>query len=431
MYKFAYLSVLVQYKFAGYTFVMQNSRIFLVLSWVSRSSPVSEIVRLTFLSQPVVKRSNKMLTINIGYFISRLTSAKFDNEISKYLCTMTRKLFLIFCALVSSLATAAQLHYVCYYVTQKPVIDGQGDDTVWQRAPWTEDFVDIEGGIRPAPPLQTRVKMLWDSTYLFIYAELREPDLWGTLRQHDTSIFDDNDFEVFINPDNTTHRYFEFEINTLGTEMDLFLDKPYRNGGKALLSWDARGLISAVAAKGTINQPGDADTGWSVEMAVPLKSLHFWGDPLPQNGTQWRINFSRVEWDRMVKDGVYQVKKDPATGRRLPEHNWVWSPQGAINMHMPEKWGYLQFSTHAGGQDTEAFHHPSDSAAREKLWMIYEQQRKFFRRHGHYAGMLSQLDVVGGSAVKMQTTDTQFTAVINGPDGPLSIDQDGEIRNPD
>jgi hypothetical protein len=25
------------------------------------------------------------------------------------------------------------------------------------------------------------------------------------------------------------------------------------------------------------------------------------------------------------------------------EDNWVWSPQGAINMHLPEHWGFVRF----------------------------------------------------------------------------------------
>jgi hypothetical protein len=25
------------------------------------------------------------------------------------------------------------------------------------------------------------------------------------------------------------------------------------------------------------------------------------------------------------------------------EDNWVWSPQGVVNMHVPERWGYLVF----------------------------------------------------------------------------------------
>jgi hypothetical protein len=27
-----------------------------------------------------------------------------------------------------------------------------------------------------------------------------------------------------------------------------------------------------------------------------------------------------------------------------PGYNWVWSPQGQVQMHQPETWGYLQFS---------------------------------------------------------------------------------------
>jgi hypothetical protein len=256
------------------------------------------------------------------------------------ICTFVILLFLI-------AGLSAQRHYTCYYTAERPVIDGKGTDPVWQRVPWTEDFTDIEGDARPKPALKTRARMLWDKENLYIYAELEEPDLWGTLRQHDTIIYDDNDFEVFIDPDNDGLNYFELEINALNTEMDLFLYKPYRLGGKALLSWDCQGLRHAVSMRGTLNRPGDKDAGWSVEMAVPLKSLLFWGDKSPGDSSQWRVNFSRVEWDRDVKDGLYVPRTDAATGRRLPEHNWVWSPQGVINMHVPEQWGYLLFSGNA------------------------------------------------------------------------------------
>jgi hypothetical protein len=344
-------------------------------------------------------------------------------------CVMRTKLicFSIMVALTSIRATA-QRHYVCYYAAQRPVIDGAGSDPVWAKAPWTEDFTDIEGDVRPKPMQRTRVKMLWDTANLYIYAELQEPDLWGTLRQHDTIIYDDNDFEIFINPDNSTHRYFELEINALGTVMDLFMNKPYKNGGKALLSWDTQGLLSAVKTDGTLNHPGDVDRGWSVEMAIPLKSLNFWGDGPVRDSAQWRINFSRVEWDRDVRDGQYVVRADAGSGRRLPEHNWVWSPQGVINMHVPEKWAYLQFSTHGGAADSVGFVEPADAGAREMLWMVYGQQQKYLRQQGHYASTLKELGLAGGGGIKMQATDAQFSARIAGSVfGSLTIDQEGEV----
>jgi len=337
------------------------------------------------------------------------------------MCKLKLLSFLAGCFVVS--CVSAQLHYVCYYTAAKPVIDGGGNDPAWQKAAWTEDFIDIEGDARPKPTCRTRSKMLWDKENLYIYTELQEPDLWGMLRQHDTIVYLDNDFEVFINPTNTTHNYFELEFNALGTEMDLFLAKPYRNGGNALLSWDAQGLVSAVQTKGTMNRPGDTDSGWSVEIAIPLKSLGFWGDKRPMDGSQWRINFSRVEWDRDVVDGQYVPRLRPGSNRRLPEHNWVWSPQGIIDMHAPEKWAYLQFSSHGGGADTVAFVPAADEAVRGALWKVYYAQKKYWREHGKYAVTLKELGAEA-PALWMKATDLQFTA---GEGDGLAIDQDGLV----
>ncbi|MBL0177001.1 MAG: carbohydrate-binding family 9-like protein [Ignavibacteria bacterium] len=123
-----------------------------------------------------------------------------------------------------------------------PEIDGKLSDAAWAKAPWTDDFVDIEGDAKPAPRFRTRAKLLWDERCLYIAAELEEPHVWGTLLQRDTVIFYDNDFEVFLDPNGDTHEYFEFEMNALNTVWDLSLPLPYKDGGKAIDSWDIEGL---------------------------------------------------------------------------------------------------------------------------------------------------------------------------------------------
>jgi hypothetical protein len=191
------------------------------------------------------------------------------------------------------------------------------------------DFVDIEGAKKPTPRFRTRVKMLWDDHYLYIAAELEEPDVKATLTKHDSVIFRDNDFEVFVKPLPVTPSYYEFEMNALNTGWDLFLSKPYLDGGKADDSWDIQNLRTAVSVQGTLNQSTDTDKGWTLEIAYPLAAFQSRQDvPRPQPGTTWRINFSRVEW----KAG--QPKED----------NWVWSPQYVVNMHVPDRWGYLRFA---------------------------------------------------------------------------------------
>ncbi|HZH98901.1 MAG TPA: carbohydrate-binding family 9-like protein [Fimbriimonadaceae bacterium] len=221
-------------------------------------------------------------------------------------------------------------------------MDGSLSHPVWNLAPWSELFIDIEGVA--IPPLRTRMKMLWDSCCLYIGAEMEEPHLWATLTERDSVIFQDNDFEVFIDPDDDHHNYVELEVNALGTEWDLLLPKPYRDGGPAINAFDIAGLRTAVRLEGSLNDPSDVDRGWSVTIALPFEALASVSNrPMPPKPRErWRINFSRVEWDLEVVNGQYRKLPDS------PEHNWVWSPQWAIDMHRPELWGFLEFQEEAG-----------------------------------------------------------------------------------
>ena len=231
------------------------------------------------------------------------------------------------------------LHYTCHRAAEPIRIDGQLDDAAWRDAPWTTDFVDIQGAGHPVPRFRTRAKMLWDDRYFYVAAELAEPHVWATLTAHDSVIFHDNDFEVFLNPSGDTLNYFEFEINALNTSWDLFLNKPYRHGGKPDNSWEIPGLLTAVHVDGTLNDPRDRDRGWTVEIAFPWTAFASRAPvERPSAGDHWRVNFSRVEWLTDIVDGKYG--KVPGK----PEDNWVWSPQGLIDMHVPEHWGYVHFA---------------------------------------------------------------------------------------
>ncbi|MEH6407939.1 MAG: carbohydrate-binding family 9-like protein, partial [Leeuwenhoekiella sp.] len=77
-------------------------------------------------------------------------------------------------------------------------------------------------------------------------------------------------------------------------------------------------------------------------------------------------------WDFDLKNGDYSRKIDSKTGKFLPEHNWVWSPQEVINMHEPERWGYLFFSTEKPGKKAD-FSIPKDEYIK---WYLYEIYRK-------------------------------------------------------
>lgn len=323
--------------------------------------------------------------------------------------------------------------YVCYRAEKPPEIDGRLDDASWQAVPWTDDFVDIEGDRRPRPRFRTRAKMVWDDSHFYIAAEMEEPHVCGTLTKRDSVIFHDNDFEVFIDPDGDNHEYYEFEINALNTGWDLFLPRPYKDGGRAEDRWDIAGLRTAVHIDGTLNDPADRDKGWSVEIAIPWSALREYArrPAPPRDGDQWCVNFSRVEWEHKVDAGKYAKVPD----RR--EDNWVWSPQGIIDMHRPERWGFVKFSTAAPG--SVEWMPDATQRAREALLEVYHRQKSFREKKGRWAEKLEELGLTQSALkelagpLELRITPDGFRASIVAPrdDGRtqvLSIRQDSKLR---
>lgn len=247
--------------------------------------------------------------------------------------------------------------YDCFRTDAKIKIDGKLSEGVWAKAAPSQPFMDIRGEGYPAPVKDTWVKMMWDDENLYIGARLQEDNIVAKLTQRDTIIYHDNDFEVFLDPDGDGQNYFEIENNARGVVFDLTLDKPYRSGGSFFIPWNCEGLQLAVSHDGTLNKTSDTDKAWYVEMAIPFKALQR-DFNRPQDYKVWRINFSRVQW---LVPGQ-------------PEENWVWSPTGLVDMHMPERWGFLRFvdatvGTHAAADDLAI-----DMDAYKLIWTLFYAQ---------------------------------------------------------
>lgn len=324
----------------------------------------------------------------------------------------------------------APKHYICRRAGGPLVLDGRVDKKFWEAADWTDDFVDIEGDIRPKPTKQTRVKMLWDEEYFYFAAEMIEDQIWATLTERDSVIFNDKDFEIFIDPDGDTHQYYEFEINALNTVWDLLLVKPYRDGGPAVNGWDINGLKTAVHIDGELNRPDADNRKWSVEVAIPWSSLRECaaeGRP-PVTGEFWRVNFSRVEWQTEVHDGQYRKVLNPETGRPYPEDNWVWSPMGIINMHFPELWGYVVFAE----DDTPAtFELPKDEQIKWELRKLYYRQRNYFEANGSFTTdktkLMGEDEWIIDPMIETTRSLFQITAKASDGTGVICIREDGKL----
>ena len=322
--------------------------------------------------------------------------------------------------------------YVCFRATNTIVADGKLSEPTWRAAPWTLDFVDIEGDTNAVPRLRTRAKMLWSYTNLYVAAELEEPHVWGRQKGRGADPAADNCFIIFIDPDGDGHTYYEIAINALGAVGTSLHDKPPKDGGASIDLSQFTGLRAGVRVNGSVNSAADRDESWTIEVTIPWLELALYAgrECPPSNGDQWRVNFCRVEWTaEKVGTRYRKVEGSPAS-------LWVWSPQGVRDMQRPEKWGCVQFSRKRG---TRARFIPDPAlAARGALQEVYYFQKDFQPKHGRWASSLAELGVEFRpskgleNAPVVQLTPEGFEATVDGPLQGLKplrwhISQDGRF----
>lgn len=330
-------------------------------------------------------------------------------------------------------------HYVCYKTHEPVTIDGIPDEPQWNKVNWTNMFTDISGGSKTAPRFLTRARMLWDENYFYVAAEMEEPHIWATLRNRDDRIYNDNCFEVFIDPDGDTRNYCELEINALNTVWDLLLTGTYRDVRKPAVSgWDIKGLKTSVSIKGSLNNPDDKDTGWTAEIAIPWKALRELTSASvpPHNNDQWRINLMRVEWESMNDGSTYRKRVNPDDGSPRTDY-WCWSPQGLVSMHYPEMWGFVQFSEKSVGTGEDKFIRNAEDEARWFLRRLYYAEKNYYGKNLKYTSDPEVLElndqIIPGyiTPAVIECTSSMFEASVTTNDrtGRISIDHNGIIRS--
>jgi len=262
--------------------------------------------------------------------------------------------------------------YTAHRTRHAPVIDGRLDDACWRAAPRSPRFVDL---IRGTPTIHaTQAALCWDDEALYVGYWIEEPFVRAAFTERDSLIWHENDVELFIAG---ADAYYELEINALGTIYEVFFiwDEAFERAGYAELpefrrdapgvtpfngvgftahprgmrtgywNWDFPGLRVAVAVDGTLNDDGDRDRGWTVELALPWAGMA----PLargdgralpPAHGDVWRMDFSRFNAYR---------EAPPAED----SGGWAWSAHGAWDSHIPEVFPYIKFSDEPGAAADE------------------------------------------------------------------------------
>lgn len=163
-------------------------------------------------------------------------------------------------------------------------IDGALDEPAWAAAAEVALPYEIAPGENAPAPVATSCRLAFDRRNLYLGCRAEDPRpaaIRARLTDRDEA-YDDDLIGLRLDPFLDRRRAFEFYVNPLGVQIDLFRDDlgNDRMGDNTDDSWDAiwdsAGRITA--------------TGYEVELAIPFSSLRFPETAGPQ---QWGVGLRR------------------------------------------------------------------------------------------------------------------------------------------
>jgi hypothetical protein len=201
-------------------------------------------------------------------------------------------------------------------------MDGTLDETVYNDVPSISDFVQQVPREGTAATERTEAWVMFDATHLYIAARCWDsapPDKWvANEYRRDTNQLRQNDtFGVILDTFHDRRNGFLFYTNPLGARADQAITDEGNLNPDWNPVWDVR--------------TGRFEGGWTVEMAIPFKSLRYRSG----ESEAWGINIRRVirrknEWTHLtrvpasfgVPGGILRLSvAGTLVGLSLPEAN--------------------------------------------------------------------------------------------------------------
>ena len=158
-------------------------------------------------------------------------------------------------------------------------LDGQLDERVYYTVPPVTDFIQQEPDEGAPARDQTEVWVLFDRDTLYVAARCwsTDPDriIANEMKRDSYSMFGNETFSVVLDTYYDRRNGFNFITNALGA----LFDATITNERTPNLDWNAVWDVRA----------GRFEQGWTLEMAIPFKSLRYRTGP----SQTWGINFQR------------------------------------------------------------------------------------------------------------------------------------------
>jgi hypothetical protein len=161
-------------------------------------------------------------------------------------------------------------------IDQAIEIDGLDNEEIWKQANVAKDFHMIWPMDTSLAKVKTEVKMMYDDKNIYIFAKNYIPVRKYTVEslRRDWAFLKNDNFEFVIDTYNDITNGFIFGVNSAGAQ----LDAQQYDGAPSNPNWDNIWY----------SQVKQYDDHWTVEAAIPFKSIRF-----NKELDTWGINFSR------------------------------------------------------------------------------------------------------------------------------------------
>ena len=185
-----------------------------------------------------------------------------------------------------------------YRATGAVTVDGKAAETDWAIADATKAFTTADG--RPADAAAaTTVKAMYDDKNLYFFFHVLDSSIESPFKNRDDELWTQDVVEIYLDPNADGTDYVELQISPAGVVFDALFKTHRTPDWKEAKNWSLAGLQQAVVLNGTLNQAGDQDVGYDVEVAVPFASIPGFKVVPPEVGSSMRVNFFRMD----AKDG--------------------------------------------------------------------------------------------------------------------------------
>ena len=143
-----------------------------------------------------------------------------------------------------------------------PTIDGKLDDEVWKHAAVFKDFLQTYPGDNISPSKPTEMMIGYDArTFYMAFHCYDEPDkIRATVAKRD-EIFGEDNVRVFLDTFNDQRRAYLVGFNPLGVQADGVMTEGPGTDFSVDIVMESKGMLTT--------------DGWTVEIAIPFKSLRY------------------------------------------------------------------------------------------------------------------------------------------------------------